>query len=59
MVTAMVVRYLESCLRSVTSQEEVDLAVLVLDDASTDDSLSTAHRISRRRLQSVNYSPQQ
>lgn len=37
--------YLEPCLRSVLSQEDVDLTVLVLDDASTDDSLSIARRI--------------
>ena len=39
-------RYLESCLRSVLRQEDVDLSVLVLDDASTDDSLSIARKIS-------------
>lgn len=39
-------KYLESCLRSVLSQEGVDLTVLVLDDASTDDSLSIAQKIS-------------
>jgi len=39
-------RYLENCLRSVLSQEDVDLTVLVLDDASTDDSLPIARRIS-------------
>jgi glycosyltransferase involved in cell wall biosynthesis len=39
-------RYLENCLRSVLSQEDVDLNVLVLDDASTDDSLPIARRIS-------------
>jgi glycosyltransferase involved in cell wall biosynthesis len=39
-------RYLESCLRSVLSQEDVDLTVLVVDDASTDDSLSIARAIS-------------
>src|SRR6516164_4974108 len=38
-------RYLESCLRSALGQEGVDLTILVLDDASTDDSLSIAHRI--------------
>jgi Glycosyl transferase family 2 len=39
-------RYLESCLRSVLDQEDVDLTVLVLDDASTDNSLSIARSIS-------------
>jgi glycosyltransferase involved in cell wall biosynthesis len=39
-------RYLESCLRSVLSQDDVDLTVLVMDDASTDDSLSIARKIS-------------
>jgi glycosyltransferase involved in cell wall biosynthesis len=39
-------KYLESCLRSVLNQQDVDLSVLVLDDASTDDSLSIACRIS-------------
>jgi len=39
-------KYLESCLRSALGQEGVDLTVLVLDDSSTDDSLSIALRIS-------------
>lgn len=39
-------KYLEPCLRSVLSQEDVDLTILVLDDCSTDDSLSIARRIS-------------
>jgi glycosyltransferase involved in cell wall biosynthesis len=39
-------RYLESCMRSVLGQEGVDVDLLVLDDSSTDDSLSIAQRIS-------------
>jgi glycosyltransferase involved in cell wall biosynthesis len=39
-------RYLEACLRSVLSQEDVELNVLVIDDSSTDDSLSVAYRLS-------------
>ena len=39
-------RYLEPCLRSVLGQEDIDLSILVLDDASTDNSLSIARRIS-------------
>lgn len=39
-------KYLESCLRSILRQKDVDLTILVLDDASTDDSLSIARKIS-------------
>jgi hypothetical protein len=39
-------RYLEACLRSVLSQDGIDLNVLVLDDSSADDSLSIARKIS-------------
>jgi glycosyltransferase involved in cell wall biosynthesis len=38
-------RYLEACLRSVLVQDGVDLTVLVLDDSSTDNSLSIARKI--------------
>jgi hypothetical protein len=38
-------QYLESCVRSALRQEGVDLNVLVLDDASTDDSLSIARSL--------------
>jgi glycosyltransferase involved in cell wall biosynthesis len=36
--------YLESCIRSVLSQEGVDIELLVLDDSSSDDSLLIARR---------------
>ena len=35
-------RYLEECVQSVLSQEGVDVSVIVIDDASTDDSASVA-----------------
>lgn len=38
-------RYLEPCLRSALGQDGVDLTVLVLDDASSDNSLAVARRI--------------
>jgi glycosyltransferase involved in cell wall biosynthesis len=38
-------RYLEACLRSALDQEGVDLDIVVVDDASADDSLSVARRI--------------
>jgi glycosyltransferase involved in cell wall biosynthesis len=37
--------YLESCIRSVLSQDGVDIDLLILDDASTDDSLPIAEKI--------------
>jgi hypothetical protein len=37
--------YLESCIRSVLAQDGVDIDLLILDDASTDDSLSIAEKI--------------
>jgi len=40
-------RYLDSCLNSILSQQ-VDLRVLLIDNASTDDSVSIAERIARR-----------
>lgn len=38
--------YLAPCLRSVLSQEGVGLSVIVIDDASSDDSLAVAHQFS-------------
>ncbi len=38
--------YLESCIRSVLGQDGVDIDMLILDDASTDDSLAIAEKIS-------------
>jgi hypothetical protein len=38
--------YLEACIRSVLNQEGADIDLLILDDASTDDSLSIAGKIS-------------
>ena len=37
--------YLESCIRSVLRQDGVDIDLLILDDASTDDSLPIAEKI--------------
>jgi GT2 family glycosyltransferase len=37
--------YIESCVRSVLSQPDVDVDVLILDDCSTDDSLAVARRL--------------
>jgi glycosyltransferase involved in cell wall biosynthesis len=38
-------RFLESCVRSVLSQSETDLRVLVIDDASSDDSVAAARKL--------------
>jgi GT2 family glycosyltransferase len=38
-------RFLEDCVRSVLSQDGVDLRVLILDDASTDSSVEVASRL--------------
>jgi hypothetical protein len=38
-------RYLESCLRSVLEQDGAELEVIVIDDASSDDSLAVANRL--------------
>jgi glycosyltransferase involved in cell wall biosynthesis len=38
-------RFLRDCVSSVLSQEDHGLRVLVIDDASTDDSLEVAHRL--------------
>lgn len=37
-------RYLDACLNSIRSQESVDMRVLVIDNASTDDSVAVARR---------------
>lgn len=37
-------RYLDACLNSIRSQENVDMRVLVIDNASTDDSVALARR---------------
>jgi glycosyltransferase involved in cell wall biosynthesis len=38
-------RFLEACVRSVLEQSVIDLRVLVIDDASSDDSLSVANKL--------------
>src|SRR5205823_5587035 len=37
--------YLPACVRSVTSQRGVDVRVLIIDDASTDDTFAVAQRL--------------
>lgn len=40
-------RYLEACVRSVTSQSITDLRILIIDDASTDDSAAVAQALAQ------------
>ena len=41
-------KYLEQCVDSILAQKEVDVDILIIDDASTDDSLEIAERISAK-----------
>jgi glycosyltransferase involved in cell wall biosynthesis len=51
-------RFLEACVRSVLSQSIVDLRVLIIDDASSDDSLSVAKKLAQgdRRVSVIAHS---
>jgi Glycosyl transferase family 2 len=40
--------FLEECVRSVLTQQGVDVELLIIDDRSTDDSAETAHRLAER-----------
>lgn len=40
-------RFLADCVRSITSQSHQDLRVLIIDNASTDDSAAVAHALAR------------
>src|ERR1700757_2140947 len=48
-------RFLEECVRSVVAQQIADLRILIIDDASIDDSLSVAKQLaaSDRRISVV------
>ena len=51
-------RFLEPCVRSVLEQSVADLRVLIIDDASSDDSLSVAKRLAQadRRVSVISHS---
>ena len=40
-------RFLEACITSVLNQSVVDLRILIIDDASTDDTISVARKLAR------------